>query len=54
VQTQSVQEAFELVLKSAGAILPRRDSVDARVVYGVRNGTGRIIDNENEVGAWPA
>jgi pectate lyase len=54
VQTQSAQEAFELVLKNAGATLPRRDSVDARVMYSVRNGTGRIIDNENDVGGWPA
>jgi hypothetical protein len=54
VQTQSAQEAFELVLNQAGATLPRRDPVDERVVYSVRNGTGRIIDNENEVGGWPA
>ena len=53
VQTQSAQEAFELVLNNAGATLPRRDAVDARVVYSVRNGTGKIINNENEVGAWP-
>jgi len=54
VQTQSAEEAFELVLQKAGATLPRRDSVDARVVAEARNGTGRIINNENEVGGWPA
>jgi hypothetical protein len=54
VQTQSAEEAFELVLKKAGATWPRRDSVDARVISQVRNGTGKIIKNENEVGGWPA
>jgi hypothetical protein len=54
VQTQSAEEAFELVLKNAGATLPKRDSVDARAVSEARNGTGRIINNEQEVGGWPS
>ena len=54
VQTQTAGEAFERVLKNAGAILPKRDSVDARIVSEVRNGTGKIINNEKEVGGWPA
>ena len=54
VQTQSATEAFELVLRNAGATRPRRDSVDARIVSNVRNGTGKIIDDEREVGGWPA
>jgi pectate lyase len=53
VQTQSAQDASELVLNKAGATLPRRDSVDARIVSDARNGTGKIIDNEKEVGGWP-
>ena len=53
VQEQSAEEAMELVLKKAGATLPRRDSVDARIVSDVRNGTGKIINNEIEVGGWP-
>src|SRR5262245_4396167 len=40
VQTQSAAEAFELVLRNAGATRPRRASVDARLVTNVRNGTG--------------
>jgi hypothetical protein len=52
VQTQSAAEAFELVLRNAGATRPRRDSVDARIVSNVRNGTGKIIDDEREVGGW--
>jgi hypothetical protein len=53
VQTQSAAEAFELVLRNAGATLPRRDSVDTRIVFDARNGTGKIINNEKEVGGWP-
>ncbi len=45
--------AFLKVLDDAGATLPARDAVDARVVAGVRNGTGRIIDSQWEVGGWP-
>jgi len=41
------------VLEAAGATLPMRDPVDARVVAAVRNGTGRIIDSQWEVGGWP-
>jgi len=52
VQTQSAEEAFEVVLEKAGATLPKRDSVDKRIVSDVRNGTGKIINNENEVGDW--
>jgi pectate lyase len=53
VQTQSAPDAFELVLQNAGANLPKRDAVDARAVSDARNGTGEIINNENEVGGWP-
>lgn len=42
----------ERVLTSAGA--RPRDPVDARVVQGVRDGTGRIIDSQSQVGGWPA
>jgi len=54
VQTQSAAEAFDLVLRNAGATRPRRDSVDARIVSNARNGTGKIINDEREVGGWPA
>jgi len=53
VQTQQAEAAFDLVLKNAGATLPKRDAVDARAVGDARNGTGKIINNENEVGGWP-
>ena len=28
--------------------------MDARIVSNVRNGTGKIIDDEKQVGGWPA
>jgi len=33
--------------------LPARDAADRRIVEQVRQGTGRIIDSQNEVGGWP-
>jgi len=54
VQTQSAAEAFDLVLRSAGATRPKRDSVDARIVSDARNGTGKIINDEKEDGGWPS
>jgi len=53
VTVWSATEAFGRVLESAGATLPLRDAVDARVVDGVRNRTGRFIGSENEVGGFP-
>lgn len=44
VTTHSAEQAFNLVLRFAGAILPSRDTLDARIVNDVKNGTGRIID----------
>ena len=53
VTTVSATEAFNLVLERAGATLPRRDAVDARIVHEVRTGTGRVIDDPSQVGGWP-
>jgi len=52
INTQSPQDAYKSVLDSAGASI-KRDVVDTRVVNDVRNGTGSIIDDEDEVGGWP-
>jgi pectate lyase len=41
------------VLAAAGATLPKRDSVDARIVADVDVGTGSIIDDPADVGGWP-
>jgi len=53
VGANDVYEAYDRVLHSAGAILPRRDEVDERVVQSVYNRTGQIIDSQYEVGGWP-
>lgn len=63
VETQTAEEAYEVVLKQAGATKPKRDVVDQRIVEEVRTGvcsyggawgekTG-IIDSQKNVGGWP-
>src|SRR6185436_8058811 len=47
------QRVMADVLAGAGATLPRRDSVDMRVVQDVRSGTGSIIDSPRQVGGHP-
>lgn len=44
------KDVMEAILPDIGATLPRRDSIDARVIADVKNQTGRIINNEEEVG----
>ncbi|MCS7033128.1 MAG: hypothetical protein NZ561_03930 [Phycisphaerae bacterium] len=53
VQTDPAERAFQRVLRSAGATLPRRDAVDRRIVAEVTDRIGRIIDSQAEVGGWP-
>ncbi|RPJ56454.1 MAG: pectate lyase [Acidobacteria bacterium] len=54
VLTQPAREACRSVLKGAGAVLPRRDPVDNRIIHEIEAGQGRIIDSQKEVGGWPA
>lgn len=49
----SAMDALADVLANAGATLPQRDMVDARIVADVQNGTGGIIDDPADVGGWP-
>ena len=37
-------DAYNAVLAGAGATLPKRDTLDERIVNDVRNRTGRLID----------
>lgn len=53
VKTDDAITAYKRVLAEAGAILPKRDAVDIRIVNDVKNGTGKIIDDEQQVGGWP-
>jgi len=57
VTIQSAQEAYDSVLKDAGATLPKRDPVDTRIVEEVR--TGKVTFNQGiitdiaQVGGFP-
>jgi hypothetical protein len=53
VRTETAGKALERVLEDAGATLPRRDSVDTRLVAAVRTHTGHVIDSQTQVGGWP-
>ena len=52
VRTHDATTAYDLVLKTAGHSL-KRDSVDERVAGEVREGTGRHINSQAEVGGFP-
>lgn len=62
VATQPAKDAYEMVLKKAGASY-RRDTLDQRIINDVKNKTGKIIDvqggyphgtaYEQTVNAWP-
>lgn len=63
VETQSAEQAYELVLAHAGCSRSR-DSVDQRIIREIRTGTARfgetyggggkgIIDSQKAVGGWP-
>jgi Pectate lyase len=52
-------DAYEAVLKHAGATVPKRDAVDARVIESVRKGTAHagtkegIVTDVKQVGGYP-
>jgi hypothetical protein len=53
VETDDAITAYERVLAEVGATLPKQDAVDVRILNEVIDGTGRIINDEDEVGGWP-
>jgi pectate lyase len=53
VEKENAIVAFERVLESGGASLPKRDPVDARIVKNVKDRTGKIILSQEDVGGWP-
>lgn len=53
VRTVSAAQAYKMVLADAGATVPIRDAVDARIIADVRNGTGHFVDSQKQVGGWP-
>lgn len=60
---KTAAEAYTSVLEKAGAFLPKRDTLDERIIRDVKNRTGRIIDvqggyphgtdYETSKSAWP-
>jgi hypothetical protein len=63
ITQQTPEEAYILILANGGASLPKRDTVDCRIVWEVVNGTALyggksgkhtgLIDSQNDVGGWP-
>lgn len=63
INKQSAKDAYESVLKNVGAVLPKRDTLDARIINEVKTRTGRMIDVqggyphgtefEKTISAWP-
>ena len=54
ITLRNAEEAYGLVLDSAGVTYPRRDAIDARVVNQVRTDTGTFINVPEEVGGYCA
>ena len=48
----TAEQVYEKVLNNAGARPADRDSIDTRIVKDVREGTGSIIDSQNDVGGY--
>ena len=53
VTTESAADAYASVMKNVGANFPIRDAVDTRVIAGVANQTGRIINTMTDIGGFP-
>jgi len=58
IKQETAQNAYNAVLDYAGCSVPNRDSIDARIIEEVRNGTATygnngIIDTPSDVGGWP-
>lgn len=53
VHTDSAADAYEKVLEAAGTVLPKRDSLDARIVNDVRYGLGKFANTPSGDGYFP-
>ena len=50
MELKTGEQIFQSVLDGAGATLPQRDSVDRRIINEIRNGTGTMINSQQDVG----
>jgi hypothetical protein len=53
VDVLPVEEVLDYVLHNAGARPWDRDAIDERIVQSVRDGTGHVIDSQDDVGGYP-
>jgi len=53
-QLTSADSLYPGILDRVGSHPADRNPIDARILKGIRDGTARLIDSENEVGGWPA
>ena len=51
--TDTPEEAYTKVLAMAGAVYPRRDALDQRILNEVKSGTGEFANRHEEVGGLP-
>jgi len=53
VATDASQQAYQAVIAECGATLPRRDTVDERIIRQLQSGTGGLINTQKDVQGWP-
>jgi hypothetical protein len=53
ITAESAAAAYNSVLGSAGAVLPRRDALDARLVIDVKEGKGKLVNDVETDGGYP-
>ncbi len=53
VKTDTPQDAYKKVLARAGAVYPKRDALDARIIAQVKNDTGSFANLDEQVGGLP-
>jgi pectate lyase len=53
LSVEPADKAYKSVLEKAGALWPRRDPVDRRILEHVKNRKGTVINSQKAVGGWP-
>ena len=53
IKITSIENVTDIVTGNAGAIWPKRDSVDTRVIQTIANKNGTFIASQKDVGGWP-
>lgn len=53
VNTHTAEQALDYVLENAGAVLPRQDAVDRKVIRDVLNNKDGMVNKKDYLLAWP-